>query len=188
MLAFAEYEVFVAGLVADLLKKRSISKLGSGATNRLKGISGVCHQIDVSFIDNHRSPSALVIIECKRLTERIALADVKVLKATLDDLVGHGGHPGVGRGLLVSTQEPQSGAKDYAAYYGIDVQKTTQGASYRFSYDGLSLVASPALFVSSPSVSFGGAALGSCAQCGAVFASSGLQTICAECKSAQNAG
>ncbi len=188
MLTPAEYEAFVAGLVADLLRKRSISDLGSGATNRLKGISGVSHQIDVSFIDSHRSPPTLVIIECKRLKDRIELADVKVLKATLDDLVGHGGHPSVGKGMLVSTQKAQKGAKDYAAYYGIDVQQTTESPSYQFSYDGLSLVASFASSTSSSSAVFGGAALRPCARCGVVFQSSGSQAVCAVCESAQNAG
>lgn len=188
MLTSAEYESFVTGLVADLLRKRSISDPKCGLKNRLKGISGVSHQIDVSFIDSHRSPPTLVIIECKRLKDRIKLADVKVLKATLDDLVGQIGHPSVGKAMLVSTQQAQKGAKDYAAYYGIDVQQTTEGPSYQFSYDGLSLLASSASSTSSSSAVFGGAALRSCARCGEVFESNGSQTVCAVCESTPNAG
>src|SRR5262245_53554265 len=97
MLRSAEDEAFVAGLVADLLRNRSGTDLGYGATDRLKAIPGGSQQIDVYFIANHPSPPTLVIIECKRLKDRIELSDVKVLKATLDDLMGQGRYPSVGK-------------------------------------------------------------------------------------------
>jgi hypothetical protein len=77
----SEYEQFIAGLARDLLAKRKITNLGYGRKNRLTGRSGVSHQLDVSFVDIELSPSALVVIECKRLAKRIVLSDLKVLRA-----------------------------------------------------------------------------------------------------------
>lgn len=148
----------------------------------MTGLSGVTHQVDVSFVDTELSPNALVVIECKRLTKRIVLSDVKVLKATLDDLIGASGNPRVGKGILVSTKTAQRGAKKYAAHYGLDLQLVSDGPSYTFSYQGLSLVASSADFVASSSAEFRAAALRPCKVCGTTFEATGATEVCMACQ------
>jgi hypothetical protein len=143
----------------------------------------VAHQLDVSFVDDELSPNALVVIECKRLTKRIVLRDVKVLKATLDDLIGAPGNPSVGKGVLVSTKGAQRGATDYARYYGLDVQLVSDGPPYTFSYEDLALVASSAAAVGSSSAQSHGVALRTCKVCGATFEVNDANEVCRTCQS-----
>lgn len=101
----SEYENFIASLAEKLNDVYQVGSVGSGPRNRLRGKSSVNHQIDVSFIDRSSSTPELVVIECKNLRtgKAVQLGDVKILKATIDDIAGHPGHPSVIRGILVST-------------------------------------------------------------------------------------
>ena len=168
-----DYESFIAGLVRDLLRKRRISNLRHGSKNRLTGRSGATHQLDVSFVDNELSPNALVVIECKCLTKKIDLSHVKVLKATLDDLLGASGNASVGKAMIVSTKGAQRGAKQYAKYYGLDVQSVSDGPAYTLSYQGLSLVAATGTSDGSNSAQAHGVALRPCKVCGTTFETNG---------------
>ena len=47
-----QYEHFVAWLASNLRTARKVGSVKSGGSNRIRGLSGVRHQVDVSFIDS----------------------------------------------------------------------------------------------------------------------------------------
>ena len=132
-----EYESFTASLAANLRATRRVDVVASGKTNKLKGKSGVLHQVDVSFIDSTAGSPMLVVVECKNLQSKAAgvpLAYVKVLKATLDDLNGHPDHPPTLKGMIISTVRLQRSAAIFAKFYGIEYQVLSAGDNWSFKY------------------------------------------------------
>ena len=60
------YEEFVAKLIQDIKNsRRKIENIGTGRRNKITGICGQRHQIDVSFIDHSFDEPTLILIECK---------------------------------------------------------------------------------------------------------------------------
>ena len=133
-----EYELFVARLIEDIKKShRSITNLGCGSNNLIKGACDQKHQIDVSFIDNSFEKPTLVIIECKRRRKPIDLGHVKVLKATLDDILASDESPSDANAIMVSTNGARIGAKRYADYYGILIEELPHGNNFIFKYENI---------------------------------------------------
>lgn len=118
-----DYERFIAELIHNLEgTHRRITKLDYARFNSIRGISGQVHQIGVSFIDNNFSSPRLVVIECKRLNKPIDLEHVKIVKATLDDILASGVTPDHAISLIVITVGAREGARRYADYYGIRIE------------------------------------------------------------------
>ncbi len=133
-----EYEMFVAKLISDIQGcHRSISHLGNGQKNKIKGISGVHHQVDVSFIDHDFKYPTLVLIECKRLERPIELEHVKVLQATRDDILRNLKEASSIKAIIITTIGSQKGAIKYADYYKIDVEQLPHDKNFTFKYENI---------------------------------------------------
>lgn len=132
------YEAFIAELIGNLrASNRDISDLGHGRQNTVTGASGQPHQIDVSFIDHDFEPPKLVLIECKRRGKPIDLEHVKVVLATLFDvLVSKEPLLDVGA-IIVSTNGAREGARRFAEHYGIVLEVTEHGGTYAFRYKNI---------------------------------------------------
>jgi hypothetical protein len=144
-----EFEKHIARLVENIQQShRRLDYLGWGRSNKLQGACGCNHQIDVSFIDRDLEPDCLVIIECKYWsdTNPVELKQVKELKATFDDLLAHALAPENGLAMLVYTGKVRKGAKTFADYYNINLQRVGMPPNFIFKYKdiilaGLSIVA-----------------------------------------------
>ena len=84
---YKEFEILVEKIARDI-KNFSASLddavIRHGAKNRIAGASGFKHQIDVSIeIPMKR---LLIVIECKRYKSKVALKDMLILIARIDDI------------------------------------------------------------------------------------------------------
>jgi hypothetical protein len=131
-----EYEQFLYELVENLRSRHVVDQANCGQKNRLLGCSGVLHQIDVSFIDRDGPEPKLVLLECKsfRSGKAVSLGQMKVLKATLDDLQGCPQHPSLIEAHMISSVPVQAGAQKYARHYQIRSQVVSDGPNWVFSY------------------------------------------------------
>src|SRR6201981_3771721 len=80
----AEYEKVVREIVESIVTQCGIpqSGIGGGKRNRVKGVSGYSHQIDVTA----RGSKDLVLIECKWWKRRVPLEKVLVLVGRIFDI------------------------------------------------------------------------------------------------------
>ncbi|MBA2590854.1 MAG: hypothetical protein H0U97_00790 [Gammaproteobacteria bacterium] len=180
----ARYEELVAELARTLLRNRDASDVRGGSRNRRVGISGVRHQLDVSFVDRNTSPHTLVVVECKHLRYSIKLWHVKVLKSTIDDLAQRLGADSSVKGIIVSICGAQSGAITYAKYHNIDLQLVLDGPSFRFKYADLELKAESGTAFGAGYAVAVGVALHPCKLCGLAFARNGTPEVCPSCAAA----
>jgi len=58
----------------------------AGVRNRIEGASGFKHQIDVSIEINNDNCKKLLLIECKHYAAKVALNDMLILIARIDDI------------------------------------------------------------------------------------------------------
>lgn len=149
-----EYENFVARLIKGIQgSKRKITDLGKGRTNKIQGISGIKHQIDVSFIDRSFTSPTLVLIECKRFQDdSVALEHVKVAQATRDDIIQNQKSKSVSsvKAIIITTIGIQSGAQKYADYYGINIEKLPHDdKNFTFQYENI-ISAGRVMFLTMP--------------------------------------
>lgn len=133
------YEKFIADLIDNIQgTNRNITDLGYGRQNTIEGVCGQPHQIDVSFVDNDFPNPTLVLIECKRFTDDpIDLEHVKVLKATLDDILANPKTPNDANAIIATTVGARSGAQRFADYYGIQIEQVAHGPRYEFQYENV---------------------------------------------------
>lgn len=80
---------------------------------RLRGRDGQEHQIDVYYEFEKAGVRHRVAIECKCWSSPVTIKEIKVLKATVDDILGL-------RGVMVSAQGYQAGARKFAEDNGIE--------------------------------------------------------------------
>jgi len=176
-----EYERFIADLIANIKgTHRKITKLGYGRKNTIEGICGQAHQIDVSFIDNDFPNPTLVLIECKRFTNHpINLEDVKVLKATLDDILPDPKTPSDAKAIVVTTERAREGAQRFAEYYGIEIEQVSHGPNYAFRYENV--VQAGVMMRAKASVSFTAVVVRKCQSCGQRFEVHANERVCPKC-------
>lgn len=135
----SDYEQFIMSLIDNVKGTyRNISDLGYGRNNTITGMCGQPHQIDVSFVDHDFEHPTLVIIECKRRTDdRIKLEHVKVVKATIDDILIAEDAPDHAKAIIVTTKGAQEGAQRFADYYGIMIENVPHRPDYIFRYENI---------------------------------------------------
>lgn len=179
----SEYEALVAKLVGSIPASAQIAQIGSGARNRLRGLSGVGHQVDVSFVDEGVNPRRLVIVECKYIDKPIKLEHVKVLKATLDELRQGPDNPGECRAIMVSRHPLQRGAAEFARFYGIECRKIDDTESFSFMYANHGLLG--AAMTAKSEITCSIRAVQPCRICGKPFEFVGDKPECDECTSGQ---
>lgn len=177
-----EYEKFLAELVSNLKARHAVECVGWGQKNRLRGRSGIWHQVDVSFIDKDEAEPKLVLIECKsfRSGKAVNLGQVKVLKATLDDLKGAPHYPSVVVAHMISSVPLQAGAHAYASHYEIMSQLVSDSPNWVFRYGkmlqlGLEIQAEKATLHGQA------AKYRRCKVCHTIFAPSGNEVHCQNC-------
>lgn len=112
-----EYERIAAAMAKEIFEKvegTSASRHGYGKSNRLRGISGYEHQIDVSV----HGDRDLLIAECKCWNRKIAVGDVLTFLGRIHDI-----QPVVAplkiHSFMVSQLGFQRGAKTIADHYRI---------------------------------------------------------------------
>ncbi len=134
-----KYEQFIASLIDNVKgTHRNISDIEWGRTNTITGVCGQPHQIDVSFVDHDFDYPTLVIIECKRyMGNPIKLEHVKVVKATMDDILAAKDTQSHANAIIVTTVGAQEGAQLFADYYGIIIESVPHGPNYTFRYENI---------------------------------------------------
>jgi len=138
---YDDYEKFIASLVKDVKKHGStITDLGSGRNNRLRGRSGQRHQVDVSLIDKSSFPNpALVLIECKRnaSNNHVSTSVPKILKYNADDIAANPEYPDDVKMIIATTSAFSSGARRIADFEEIKICTVKHGPPFGFSYGSL---------------------------------------------------
>jgi len=118
----AEYEQLVGKIVRGLAERAGVApeSIQGGRTNRVEGVSGYRHQIDVSIRDGED----LHLIECKRWAYAVEARDVLTLLGRIVDIRQK--TEGKLSASIITTAKYQSGAKQLADHFGIslDVVKT----------------------------------------------------------------
>lgn len=176
-----EYELFIRNLITNIQKNHhNIKCLGSGSKNTIEGHCGQKHQIDVSFIDHSCPNPTLILIECKQRSRfRIPLADVKVMKATLDDILARPDTPEHISAIIITTKGAQKGAQKFAKFYGIEIQTVPYGREYTFSYQNI--IQAGVVASSMTSASASAFSQRKCKSCGVFFKPRRTELDCPQC-------
>ena len=123
-----EYELLVQKLVDELASAFSDmagNVIGSGARNRISGLSGYKHQIDVSMT----AGEWLILVECKRWNTKIGVEEVLVLASRVADI-----NPTVpGRQIwvsMVSCKGATRGAQALARHFHLNVDTVESPHEY----------------------------------------------------------
>lgn len=182
----SEYEVFVSKLINGIQNgQRNITHLGSGQRNKIEGISGVSHQIDVSFVDHSFASPTLVLIECKRLGKKVKLEHIKVLQATREDIILNLKIASNIKAIIITTLGVQSGARKYADFYGVDIEQLPHDEkNFTFQYEN---VISAGISISSGRVSINATAtlIKRCEKCNYSFVvHDDANVMCPNCQQA----
>jgi len=118
---YDKYEKFIFSLIENIKKSgRIIRELRRGRRNKLQGISGQYHQVDVSLIDESFPKPTLVLIECKRIKcqknprklKNIDPSVPKILKYNAIDITSNPKYPQDAMMIIISTTAFSSGAKE----------------------------------------------------------------------------
>ena len=117
-----EYELLVKDVYECLNKAEGLSNIEIQHNVLLSGVSGVEHQIDLYWRFKKATVEYRVIIECKDYKRRVGKDKIMAFKELLTDI-------GNVHGIFVSRMGFQSGAREYAAKYGIqlmEIRKPTE--------------------------------------------------------------
>jgi len=130
----AEYEQIVGELyreiyeIAEGIPPDQI-KAGYGPRNRLQGVSGYRHQIDVSVI----GPQDLILVECKCWTKKVRVEQVLAFAGRVCDI----GLAFSGRTIhaaIATTVGFQTGAEMVAKHFNIDLRRVTSPSEFAAAY------------------------------------------------------
>jgi hypothetical protein len=120
----ADYERLYAEITREVTRDKNIAVIGEikhGYTNRIMGISGYEHQIDVSVEYQDRDKvKRLKLVECKLFAkDKIGIGDVLVFHARIKDIQLLRGDDIIVEGNLVTTVGYTKHAVEYSRYYHI---------------------------------------------------------------------
>jgi hypothetical protein len=105
----------VTKLLDAIRKQDLVHTITSEPNKRLRGKSGLTHEVDVSWEFLADSRTCIYAIEAKRWDKPVSRRALSKFRAMLDDLQGQ--H----KGLFVASSGYQKGARDYAERHGISV-------------------------------------------------------------------
>ena len=112
MLDWKEYEVGIHYLY-DKLVSKGYPNLQIARNQMVRGKSGLNHEIDVLITFDLLNVKRYMLIECKSYSKRkVEKSDVMILQSKIDDIRS-------ALGIIVTTKGFQSGAQEYADYFGI---------------------------------------------------------------------
>ena len=128
---YHEYERVVSHIASNIVSQAegTTPAVGYGRDNRLRGISGYEHQIDVAA----RTPQSLLLIECKCWKKTIPVGDLLTFLARTADIKAVEIDTEI-VAAMVTTVGYDPGAKVLADYYriGLEVVKSTEEFSLRY--------------------------------------------------------
>ena len=111
-----EYELFVKEIYECLNQADGLTDIEIQHDVKLKGASGVEHQIDIFWKFTKGSVNYKVAIECKDYTRPVSKEKIMAFHSVLTDI-------GNIHGIFASKMGYQKGAKEYADSYGIQLME-----------------------------------------------------------------
>ena len=111
-----EYEKFTQEIYQELVNADVLKTTCVQHNVKLRGRSGQEHQIDVYWEYEIAGTKHKVAIECKNYNQAVPIGRVRDFFGALYDLVDV-------KGIMVTKVGYQKGAKEYASYYGIDLNE-----------------------------------------------------------------
>ncbi|UTC78191.1 restriction endonuclease [Treponema sp. OMZ 799] len=112
MINWKEYESGIYFLYNRLINK-GYPNLKIEKDQKIKGKSGLLHEIDVVISFDLLNKKRLMLIECKNFSKRkVEKSDIMILHSKVNDINSS-------FGIIVTTKGFQTGAKEYADYFGI---------------------------------------------------------------------
>ncbi|ALG52144.1 hypothetical protein FORC6_1818 [Vibrio parahaemolyticus] len=111
-----DYEKLAQRMYEDILALEGVDNIDVKHNVKIKGKSGVEHQIDVYWEYKYAGISHKVLIECKYYSHNVSLLHVRNLHGLLTDIPNSSG-------ILVTTKGFQSGAEQYAQFYDISLKR-----------------------------------------------------------------
>ena len=115
--------------VVDRVKGRGETSVLRGASNRIRGVSGYGHQVDVSVW----SDGDLFLIECKYLHKRVPLAAVLVLLGRIADIAATDRYETV-VGAFATLKGGNRNAERVAAAHSIELHVVTSANDFAMRY------------------------------------------------------
>jgi hypothetical protein len=110
-----QYEQLTQSIYQAILQNESSNNIQVEHNVDITGRSGVDHQIDVLWRFKQAGVEHTVLIECKNYATNLTLEKVRNFFGVLHDI-------GNARGIIVTKTGYQSGAAEFANYYGIDLK------------------------------------------------------------------
>jgi hypothetical protein len=110
-----QYEQLTQSIYQAILQNESSNNIQVEHNVDITGRSGVDHQIDVLWRFKQAGVEHSVLIECKNYATNLTLEKVRNFFGVLHDI-------GNARGIIVTKTGYQSGAAEFANYYGIDLK------------------------------------------------------------------
>lgn len=111
-----EYEKFTRELCERLALYKGLLSSSVKHNVKLKGKSGLNHQIDVYWEYNKDGIVHRVVIECKNYSCGVSIGKVRDFYGVISDLEDV-------KGIMVTTVGYQKGAKQFANHYGISLEE-----------------------------------------------------------------
>ncbi|CAK1883947.1 restriction system protein [Vibrio crassostreae] len=111
-----DYEKLARRMYEDILALEGVDNIDVQHNVKVKGKSGVEHQIDVYWEYRYAGISHKVLIECKYYSHNVSLLHVRNLHGLLTDIPNSSG-------ILITTKGFQSGADQYAQFYDIGLKR-----------------------------------------------------------------
>lgn len=110
-----EYEKLAQRIYKDIVAKQGIENIDVRHDAKVKGKSGVEHQIDVYWEFAYAGVKHKVLIECKHYSHNVSLLHVRNMHALTTDIPNS-------TGVILTTVGFQSGAEQYANFYEIGLR------------------------------------------------------------------
>lgn len=111
-----EYELFTQEVCRLMAEYQNLRASSVKQNVKLKGKSGLAHQVDVYWEYEIDGKVHRVAIECKNYCKKVSIARVRDFYGVISDL-------GVVKGMMVTKVGYQKGAKQYADFYGISLKE-----------------------------------------------------------------
>ncbi len=110
-----EYELLAQSIYQQLLKHEGVETIEVKHNQKIKGKSGVVHQIDVLWKFRQAGIEHMAAVECKNYGSAVELGDVRSFNSVIEDI-------GIARGIIVTKVGFQSGAQQFAEHNKIDLK------------------------------------------------------------------
>lgn len=110
-----QYEQLTQAVYQAILQNEGVKNVDVQHNVNIAGRSGVLHQIDVLWKFKRASIEHTVLIECKNYASSLTLEKVRNFFAVVHDI-------GNAQGLMVTKTGYQSGAAEFANYYGLGLK------------------------------------------------------------------